>query len=208
MANKSDVQKEIEADLKNVPGAQELITAEPARTVGNVNPVQGNVLYREQNINNWIQLGAALNIGGGLPNSSGLQLGVGTNTMQGYGNGQMLAVAAGNGTGAYAGLVAGSLVNWDPSSTDTGQKVWNYMVICDRSIKMFLPPLTTYPGLISVAAPHMQWILLAQYLYGPGTAATDAAIVATALAAAAKANIATLGQSMTPNGNYVTIVAY
>lgn len=31
----------------------------------------------------------------------------------------------GDGTGASAGQVAGALINFDPASTDTGQKVWN-----------------------------------------------------------------------------------
>jgi hypothetical protein len=215
MANKFDIEKSVEDDLKKIPGAPEVDTEtaiEPkvASPLDSVNPQQYNMLYQEQNINNWILRGSALSIGGNLANASGLQLGIGTNAVQGYGNGQMLATAAGNGTGNYAGLVAGTLVNWDPASTDTGQKVWNYKVISDPSIKLFLQPKTTYPGTLLCAAPKMApgWILLAQYLYGPGTAATDASIVATALAAAATANVVTLGQVMAPNNSYVQTVAY
>ena len=183
-------------------------TASVAQPVKVVNPQQGNLLYMEQNINNWIQLGTSLNIGGGYSVASGMNLGIGTNKTLGYGNGQMLAVAAGNGTGAYAGLVTGSLVNWDPASTDTGQKIWNYMVITDRGMKTFLAPQTTYGGSIQCAAPKMQWILAAQFLYGPGTPTTDAAIVATALKAAATANVITIGQVMCASGSYVQTIAY
>ncbi len=105
-----------------------------------------------------------------------------TNTTLGYFNGQMLAKAAGDGTGIYAGLTAGAFVNFDPASTDTGQAVWAGYVICDENLVNPLPINTTYTlGTVRVVGPKMGGVLRVAALYAGSTPALDTTVVKTAL---------------------------
>lgn len=149
-------------------------------------PQDGNAVYSTVNIVPWTKQGTTFRIGGSFPIVAGtppITLAASTNTVLGYGNGQMLAVASGvTSAPAASGLTAGSIVNFDPSSTDTGQQFWNGMIICDAGIVNFFEPLTGYAGTIQVATPAQGWVIRQQFLYGPGTPATDVALVKTALA--------------------------
>jgi len=144
------------------------------------------------NVNIWIKQGTAFVVGGGYTTTSGVpsrQLLASTNLQHyGYFNGQMLAYAAGNGSGGYAGLTAGAMVNFDPASSDTGQAVWNGFIICDPALKQALPfyiPGTSTPyvpyGSILVASPLQGWVIRQQFLYGGNTPALDATAVNTAV---------------------------
>lgn len=147
-------------------------------------PINGAVLNTTYNVQPWVKQGSGAVIGGGFTTVSGVpsnQLLASTNTVQGYGNGQMLAYAAGDGTGAFAGLTAGALVNFDPASTDTGQKVWNGFIICDSGLHNNLPIGATLNGTLLTATPKAGWIIRTQFLYAGGTAVTDAAAVLTAI---------------------------
>lgn len=147
-------------------------------------PINGEVLNTTYNIQPWVKQGSGAVIGGGFTTVAGVpsnQLLASTNTNLGYGNGQMLAYAAGDGTGAYAGLTAGALVNFDPASTDTGQKVWNGFIICDAGLHGTLPIGATLNGTLLVAIPTSGWIIRTQFLYAGGTPATDTAVVLTAI---------------------------
>jgi hypothetical protein len=137
--------------------------------------------------------GTTTNVSGSfvtVPDKVSGQLLPSTNAVLGYGNGQMLARAKGDGTGDYAGLTEGALINWDPNSTDTGQAVWNGYIIADLSFATesdgvtpagYLPIKTTTTAIVGVATPRARWQILQQYLYGPGTPDTDATIVNTAI---------------------------
>src|SRR6516225_5541850 len=112
-------------------------------------PVNAAVLYTVQNVVPWTKQGTSFLVGGGFTTVSGQpsqQLLPTTNTTVGYFNGQMLARAAGDGSGDFAGLTAGALVNFDPTSSDSGQAVWNGFVICDLGLKFPLPILDPVTG--------------------------------------------------------------
>jgi len=156
-------------------------------------PIDGNRLSyaNTQNVILWTKQGTSIIIGGGFTTVSGnpsQQLLPSLNLTLGYFNGQMLANAVGDGTGRFANLTAGALINFDPASTDTGQAVWNGMIICDLGLKNPLPlldPVTNQPfvysGTIQVATQLQGWVIRQQYLYGSGTPATDIALVNTAI---------------------------
>lgn len=173
-------------------------------------PVNGALLYQVFNVENWVRQGSAFYVGGSFTTVSGKpsqQLLASTNTIMGYYNGQMLANAAGGGTGIYAGLTAGALVNFDPLSTDTGQAVWNGYVITDPSIKFPLPINTTYPGTLLVATPLQGWVLRQQFMYAGGTPAADIAAVETAVLGFTKPAVIQ-SQTMNSSNSYEIIFAY
>lgn len=177
-------------------------------------PLDGALIYSVINIVPWTKQGTAYVIGGSFPIVSGTPsrtLMPSTNTTQGYGNGQMLATASGVTSGSTpSGLTAGGLYNVDASSTDTGQQVWNGMIICDPSLHLFLPINTTYDGTIQVATPSQGWVIRQQFLYTAGTASTDATLVANQLASYVSNHNGPLaqGQVMNPSGSAETIFAY
>lgn len=147
-------------------------------------PVDGALQYQVFNVVNWVNQGRSFAVGGSFTTTAGTpssQLLASNNLVLGYYNGQMLARAVGDGTGRFAGLTAGALVNWDVTSTDTGQAVWNGFIIADADIKYPLPIGTTYPGTILVAVPLGGWTMRQQFMYGGGTPATDIAVVKTAV---------------------------
>lgn len=175
-------------------------------------PIDGSVLFTVSNVELWTKQGTSVRVGGGFTTTVGqpsLQLLPSTNTVLGYYNGQMLARAAGDGTGIYAGLTAGALVNFDPASTDTGQVVWNGWVICDAGLKQPLPINTTYvgPGTLEVATQLQGWVLRQQFLYAGGTPATDVAVVETAVTATAGINVSQF-QCMNSSNAYETVFGY
>lgn len=146
--------------------------------------VNGLVVNNTYNVQPWVKQGTTFSAGGGFTTTAGIpsqQLLASTNTLLGYGNGQMLAYAKGDGTGAYANLTEGALVNFDPASSDTGQKVWNGFIICDAGLHVNLPINTTLNGSLQVATPKQGWVIRQQFLYAGGTPATDVSVVATAV---------------------------
>lgn len=173
--------------------------------------VNGASLYTVANDVVWVKQGEnAAKVGGGfttVPGTPSVQLLPSTNTVLGYYNGQMLAYAAGNGTGIYAGLTAGALVNFDPASSDTGQAVWNGFIIADNGLKAPLPINTTYPGTIQIAIANGGWTIRQQFLYAGGTPATDVAVVQTAVAA--RPTVQQFSCSNAANGSaYETVFTY
>ncbi len=147
-------------------------------------PVDGAVQYEVQNVLVFTKQGTSFLVGGSFTTVPGIpsqQLLPSTNTVLGYWNGQMLAYAAGDGSGLYAGLTAGAQVNWDVNSTDTGQQIWNSYIIADPALTQPLAVGTTYPGTIQCATAHQNWVIRQQFLYGGGTPATDATAVASAV---------------------------
>lgn len=173
-------------------------------------PIDGDVLFTVANVEIWTKQGTAFVVGGSFTTTSGVpsqQLLPSTNTVMGYYNGQMLATAAGDGTGPFAGLTAGAQVNFDPLSTDTGQAVWNGNVICDMGLKFPLPIGATYDGTLFVATPLQGWVLRQQFLYGSGTPASDTALVQTAVTSTV--GVKTIqSQCMNSSNAYETIFAY
>lgn len=173
-------------------------------------PIDGNVLFNVFNVECWTKQGTAFVVGGSFTTTSGIpsqQLLPSLNLTQGYFNGQMLARAAGNGSGRFAGLTAGALINFDPTSSDTGQAVWNGYVICDPALKFALPVGVTYDGTLLVATELQGWVLRQQYLYAGGTPATDVAAVNTAVTTTS--GIKTVqSQCMNSSNAYETIFAY
>ena len=170
-------------------------------------PVDAALLYTVANVECWTKQGTSFVVGGSFTTIPGIpsqQLLPSTNTVLGYYNGQMLAYAAGNGSGIYAGLTAGAQVNWDPNSSDTGQVVWNGFVICDPAMKFPLAINTTYPGTIQCATAKQNWVLRQQYLYGGGTPATNVAAVQTAVVAYGVVQ----SQAMNSSGGYEVVFAY
>lgn len=164
----------------------------------------------------WTKQGTAFIVGGAFTTVSGIpsqQLQASLNLTEGYFNGCMLANSAGNGSGRYAGQVVGALINFDPSSTDTGQAVWNGLVICDAGLKFPLPLLDlsgspyVFNGTIQVASPLQGWVLREQYLYGPGTPSTDVALVNTAVTTTSAVKTFR-SQMMNSSGGYEVIFAY
>ena len=147
--------------------------------------VDGSVLFTVQNVIPWVKQGTAFTVGGSFTTVPGVpsqEIQASTNTTMGYFNGQMLAYASGDGSGIYAGLTAGALVNYDPSSTDTGQKIWNTFIIADGDLTGPLDINTTYvDGSVQCATAHQNWVMRQATLYASGTPATDTAIVAAAL---------------------------
>lgn len=178
----------------------------------------GALLYSVQNVVNWVKQGTAFYIGGSfitIPGQPSQQLQASTNTTLGYYNGQMLATSAGDGTGLFAGQVAGALINFDPASTDTGQAVWNSFVIADPDIKFPFPLVNpvdgvpyVFPGILLIATPVTGWILREQFMYGPGTPATDVTIVQTAITTYLAAKSGTQSQCMNSSNAYETVLAY
>ncbi len=149
-------------------------------------PVDGVQLYAVDNLINWTLQGTSFSVGGSFVTTSGVpsaQLLPSTNTTIGYYNGNMLAYAAGGGSGIYAGLTVGAIVNWDPNSSDTGQAIWNGMIIADPSLTQPFAINTTYAGTINVATAHQHWKIIQHFCYGGGTPSTDATAVQTALTA-------------------------
>lgn len=173
-------------------------------------PVNGAVLYAVANVECWTKQGSAFYVGGAFTTVSGQpsqQLLPSTNTTLGYYNGQMLANAVGDGTGMYAGLTAGALINFDPASTDTGQAIWNGLIICDPALKFPLPINVTYNGSLLVASPLSNWTIRQQFLYASGTPASDTTIVNTAIRSTA--NISTVqSQCMNSSGANEIIFNY
>lgn len=182
----------------------------------------GALQYVVLNVVNWTRMGKGFVVGGSYTTTPGqtnsLQLQASTNTgtdAVGYYNGQMLARSNGDGTGAYAGQVAGALINWDPASTDTGQAVWNGLVVADADIKFPFPlidPETgdpyVIPGNIRVAAPTSGWELRTQFMYGPKNPTTDVTIVATAISTYLAAKSGSLSQCMNSSNAYENILFY
>ena len=133
-----------------------------------------------------------------------------TNTNQGYFQGQMLATATGDGTGAFAGLTNGCNVNLDPNSTDTGQQIWNGRVIV--SIPGLTQPMSVGSAvnstMIYCSIPNSNWQLISEYLYMGGLQFSAAEILAVktylkSLQASSNLNIEinTLGSSGSSNVN-------
>lgn len=170
------------------------------------NPINGGSLYTVNNRLIWVRQGGEFIVGGlftTTPGTPSQQLLPSTNTLQGYDVGQMLAYANGDGTGIYSNLTPGGIVNFDPSSTDSGQVLWNLMVIVDPALIAPLDLNTTFPGTLQVATAKQNWTLRQQFLYAGGTPQTDVLAVAAALAP-----WATFSSEMNPSGNYETIFAY
>jgi hypothetical protein len=119
----------------------------------------------------------------------------------------MLATAAGDGTGEFADLTEGALVNFDPLSTDTGQAKWNGYIICDPGLKQPLEIGETYDGTLLVATPLQGWVIRQQFLYGSGTPATDTALVQTAVTSTTAVRTVQ-SQCMNSSNAYETIFAY
>lgn len=173
-------------------------------------PIDGTVLYTVSNVTLWTKQGTSFIAGGNFTTTSGVpsqQLLPSTNTVLGYFNGQMLARAAGDGSGGFAGLTAGALVNFDPASSDTGQAKWNGFVICDAGLKAPLTIGTTFPGSVQIATPLQGWVLRQQYLYAGGTPATDTTVVNTAVTTTVGVTCVQ-SQTMNSSGSTETIFSY
>lgn len=144
-------------------------------------PIDAGTIYTVNNIVPWVKQGTSYVIGGSFSIVSGepaRKLEASTNTTLGYGNGQMLATASGvDSSDAASGLTAGGIYNVDASSDDTGQQVWNGMIICDSALHLYLPITTSYAGTLQVAMPESGWVIRKQFLYTSGTPATDATLV-------------------------------
>jgi len=175
-----------------------------------INPIDGQTVSYRNNVTIWVQQAKGTTIGGTFITVSGTpsqQLLPTLNTNLNYMNGQMLATAIGDGSGGYAGLTAGALINWDPNSSDTGQAVFNKMIICDPSIKapfqIYLtgstPPYNIFNGSVT-AAIGPGWFIMTEFLYGPGTPLTDVSIVQTAIANAGLQQTAISGPNLTSIG--------
>lgn len=158
--------------------------------------------------------------------TSGMKLGNPTNNVLGYFNGCIITQANGDGTGAYAGLIAGAWYNWDSASTDTGQKEVNQLCILfderleqsifpQTSIKPNDPnfigsvnydPTSTYTQyLVSLASN----IINPDFLYGPNNPATDKVAVQTLLATLASAGkISIQNGKQRPSGTFGSQVTF
>lgn len=181
-------------------------------------PIDGNAVYGVANVELWTKQGTAFVVGGAFVTVTGQpsqQLLASTNATIGYYNGQMLATCSGVVSGGgSSGLTAGALINFNPSATDTGQKIWNGMIICDAALHAPLPlldPVTgspfVYNGTILVASQLQGWVIREQYLYGPGTPATDVTIVNTAVIGTSGISVAR-SQIMNSSGANEVIFAY
>lgn len=148
-----------------------------------IQPQNGSTTYTVTNYTVYQKWGTSMTLSTSASASSGYQLAQSTNTTQGYFVGQMLAKATGlTSTGTSSGLTADAYYNYNPSSTDTGQKVWKGHIIVDNGLPAPLS-LSDLPDNLSleVAIPNAGWIIRQQYLYANGTPATDTSIVAAAL---------------------------
>lgn len=178
-------------------------------------PMDGALLYTVDNLTIWVGTpGRGVGVGGSFTTVSGTpsqQLLASTNLTLGYGNGQMLAWAAGNGSGRFAGLTAGALINFDPTSTDTGQAVWNRYIIVDPGLNLFLPLIDSetgdpfvYGGVLNCATNLRGWEIRRQFLYAGITPEADIDVVKTAVSAAGCQQ----SQIMNSSGSYEVIFAY
>jgi hypothetical protein len=146
-----------------------------------MNPCSGQKLFGASFENPYFRLNTQIMLSGSAQTVAGIpsiQLQLPTNTELGYFSGCMLARSAGDGTGAYAGQIAGALINWDPNSTDTGQKVWCKMVLYDSMVTApILPKDGLYVGSYQAMVQKGNNILREQFLYGPSTPKKDKQIV-------------------------------
>ena len=129
-----------------------------------------------------------------------------TKVFVGFQPGCMLAYLA----TATGGVAAGTVVQFDPLSTDTGQKVWNGMVIIDLGMVQF-PALfaqtvagatavaQSYTGVINVSTPKSAWMLRKQFLYCGTSPAVDSS---TTIAGGTAVNTA-----LTTLGAYQTVIS-
>ncbi len=185
-------------------------------------PINANYYYPGLTLNPeiWVKQGTAFIVGGGFTTVSGVpsqQLLASTNTLQGYFQGQMLARASGvKSDSSSSGLTAGALINFSPVSPsgDTGQQIWNGLVICDPGLKLPFPlldPITGAPfvplNTIQVASPLQGWVLREQYLYASGTPATDVTLVNTAVTSTSGINVSR-SQIMNSSNSSEIIFAY
>lgn len=169
-----------------------------------------NAGFTVQNVICWTKQGSSFIVGGSFSTVNGIpsqQLQASTNTTLGYFNGQMLANSVGNGTGIYAGQVAGALINFDPASDDDGQAVWNGLIIADAGFIVPLAINTTYTGSIQVAAPNSGWTMREQFLYASGTPATDVSIVNTAITSTSGI-LCTRSQTMNSSNSTEVVFSY
>lgn len=182
-------------------------------------PIDAGTIYDVNNIVPWVKQGTSYIVGGSFAIVSGapaIKLAVSTNTTLGYGNGQMLATASGVKSDTTAsGLTAGAIYNVDASSLDTGQQVWNGMIICDSDLHQYLDVDTTTLGTLQVATPETGWIIRQQYLYCSGTPATDATLVtnqlnnyATLASGTGAKGTLSRSQVMNASGAYEYVFAY
>jgi len=170
-----------------------------------INPIDGALVYNVSNVVIFTKQGTSFIAGGSfltIPGQPSQQLLPSTNKVLGYFNGQMLATANGDGKDDYAGLTAGALVNFDPNSSDTGQKEWNTFIICDGGLTQPLPIGATYSGTVQVATAHQGWVIRQQYLYASGTPETDAVAVNTAVSN----TVGTIQSAITNSSNTTEIV--
>ncbi len=148
-----------------------------AENLGSVAPeVTGNFLYRTQHITAWVgergKTLAAVSISG----VAGLNyVPVAGRTFSGFAPGCMLATLK-NASGS---IPAGAIVQFDPNSTDAGQKVWNGMVVVDQGLTLspalFSGATTaqTYAGAVDVSVPRTAWMLRKQFMYAGTNPVTD-----------------------------------
>lgn len=172
-------------------------------------PINGSTLFSAVNVLPYVNQGKSFIVSGSYTTTPGVpssQLLPSTNTTQGYFNGQMLAYAAGDGTGIYAGLTAGAMVNFDPASSDTGQKVWNTYVICDAGMQNALDINTTYAGSLQCASAKNNWTMRPQFFYAGSTPALDQTVVMTALQTAGV--VFSKVELPSGSGTFETIFAY
>lgn len=153
-----------------------------------IQALDGELLFTVSNVVPFTKQGTAFVVGGSFVTTPGIvpsqELQPSTNTVLGYFNGQMLAYSAGDGAGIYAGQTAGALINFDPASSDTGQAVWNKLIIVDCGLVTPLLINTTFVGTVQVAGPNQNWVIRTQFLYAGSTPALDVAVVQTALTSA------------------------
>ena len=122
----------------------------------------------------------------GLPSN---QLLPSTNTVQGYFTGQMLATASGvKADSTPSGLIAGAMINFNPSSLDTGQQVWNGKIVNFDSTTLPMPLKNPdgspyVPPAMNCSVPAGGWTIRQQYLYANSTPELDVDVVKAALEA-------------------------
>lgn len=139
-----------------------------------------------------------------------------TSTVQGYYQGQLLATAKGDGTGAYAGLTAGCNVNLDPDSTDTGQKVWNGNIIVSipgltSPMALLNPDGTKAPvnaTCIQIATPLQGWQIKVQCLYMSGKQFDPAEITKVIAMLKAYTKYSLIYSTLSTTNDNITIFSY
>ncbi len=205
-----------ETKLKSTEQAVTIPVPQEAGTLPDFNAINkdraGNALvngpyYYEQVITPWLVIGKGSLAGSTYPNDGSgqsVQLAPFTSTAPsatraGYGNGCMLAYAKGDGTN---GLTKGQLVNFDPGSADTGQKVWNGMIIADQALYQYCGDGNTLQS-VKIATKYSNWSFYTNFLYCSGNPTTDGTLVSTALTAS---GIQLLTRYL--NGNAVTYFNY